>query len=136
MLTDFVCLNCGKECRKNSTNHRLLYCSNSCQKAHDSSKLFDRWMAGELSNLAAKTLRAYVIRRDGYQCSKCGCAGWRGEPITLEVDHIDGTSSDCSPENVRLLCPNCHSQTPTFRSRNNGNGRHVRRERIAAGLSY
>ncbi|WP_307718227.1 HNH endonuclease signature motif containing protein [Rhodococcus pyridinivorans] len=43
---------------------------------------------------------------------------WRGEPITFHVDHIDGNSHDSRPENVRFLCPNCHSQTPTWAGRN------------------
>jgi hypothetical protein len=42
---------------------------------------------------------------------------WRGRPLVLHVDHIDGRLWDCRPENLRFLCPNCHSQTPTYAGR-------------------
>lgn len=52
-----------------------------------------------------------------YLCAWCGISEWRGEPITLEVDHIDGCNTNNVLTNLRLLCPNCHSQTPTFGNR-------------------
>ena len=51
-----------------------------------------------------------------WKCEICGIDDWLGNPITLELDHISGHRSDNSLENLRILCPNCHSQTPTFRS--------------------
>ena len=45
----------------------------------------------------------------------------RHEKITIELDHLDGNSNNNNLNNLRILCPNCHSQTPTFRSRNNKN---------------
>jgi Zn finger protein HypA/HybF involved in hydrogenase expression len=49
-----------------------------------------------------------------YQC-ECGNTGvWNNKPLTLHVDHKDGTNSNNLPENLRWLCPNCHSQTPTY----------------------
>lgn len=53
------------------------------------------------------------------KCVKCGLGEeWQGEPITLQLDHINGVSTDNRIENLRILCPNCHSQTKTFAGRN------------------
>jgi transposase/5-methylcytosine-specific restriction endonuclease McrA len=54
-----------------------------------------------------------------YLCAECGISGdWNGRALTLQVDHIDGQFWNCRAENLRFLCPNCHSQTPTYAGRN------------------
>jgi 5-methylcytosine-specific restriction endonuclease McrA len=55
------------------------------------------------------------------ECEVCNRTTWNGEPIPLELDHINGQRSDNRIENLRILCPNCHAQTPTYRGRNIGN---------------
>jgi hypothetical protein len=63
--------------------------------------------------------RALMASGRTYQCERCGIDGkWNGEPLGLHVDHIDGRFLDCRPENLRFLCPNRHSQTPTYAGRN------------------
>jgi hypothetical protein len=51
-------------------------------------------------------------------CSICGITEWNNNPINMELDHIDGNRSNHKLENLRMLCPNCHSQTETYRSKN------------------
>jgi len=52
-----------------------------------------------------------------YQCEECGIKDWNGKPISLELNHKDGNNGNHQLKNLELLCPNCHSQTPTYRSK-------------------
>lgn len=62
---------------------------------------------------ALQLRRAMVDYGMDYACESCSLSGeWNGLPLTLEVDHRDGNWLDSRPENVRFLCPNCHSQQP------------------------
>ena len=69
-------------------------------------------------SLDSKRLRV-ILEQEG-KCNRCGISTWNGLPITLEYEHIDGNHQNNSRENVEALCPNCHSQTDTWRGRNNG----------------
>ena len=53
-----------------------------------------------------------------HRCEACGRTAWRGRPIPLELDHVNGDRWDNRVDNLRLLCPNCHALTPTYRGRN------------------
>ncbi len=65
--------------------------------------------------LKMRMLREGVLKA---MCNKCGGTEWMGEPIPLELEHRDGNPSNNVLGNLELLCPNCHAQTPTYRSRN------------------
>ena len=65
--------------------------------------------------LIERLLEAGIFERS---CEGCELPGWLGEPIPLELDHINGDHDDNRIENIRLLCPNCHAQTDTYRGRN------------------
>lgn len=62
--------------------------------------------------------KGVLICQRGHQCETCLLTEWLGEPITLELEHVDGVSRNNSIENLQLLCPNCHSQTTTWKGRN------------------
>jgi hypothetical protein len=67
----------------------------------------------------SKSRKRFVKAHKPYKCELCGNEGnWLGKPLSLQVDHIDGNSSNESIDNLRFLCPNCHSQTETFTGRN------------------
>lgn len=71
--------------------------------------------------------RLQAVKSRPYKCAICGLEPlWNGKELTLEVDHISGDSSDCRLENLRWLCPNCHSQTSTFRGKNKHSKRIIR----------
>jgi hypothetical protein len=60
------------------------------------------------------------------QCVRCGVGDvWLAEPLTLEIDHIDEDFHNNEPDNLRYLCPNCHSQTPNFAGRSRNKYAHV-----------
>lgn len=65
-------------------------------------------------------LRRFIIKNGllPYKCAICGAKEWNGKTLSLELDHINGINNDNRLENLRFLCPNCHSQTTTYGSRN------------------
>lgn len=82
-------------------------------------------------------VRQYLLAEQNHTCALCGCpTTWHGRELRLVLDHIDGDSDNNRRENLRLVCPNCDSQLPTFKSRNRGKGRAWRRQRYADGKSY
>jgi hypothetical protein len=69
--------------------------------------------------------KAYLLRRAlvdsgrKLECQECHQGPtWNGKPLTLQVDHIDGNTLNCLAPNLRFICPNCHSQTETYGSKN------------------
>lgn len=81
----------------------------------------DSDILGYHPEIARKVVRDYVLRNNiiPYECALCGNKGeWKGKPISLHLDHIDGERHDHSKENLRFLCPNCDATTDTYAGKN------------------
>jgi hypothetical protein len=120
------CIVCENKCK----NSIAKFCSHKCNQDF---KLQERINSGTFS---AQTGKRWLLKTQGHQCSCCKNTSWNNQPIPIELEHIDGNSSNNDLENLCLLCPNCHAQTPTYKSKNKGNGRAYRRQRYAEGKSY
>ena len=124
----FNCLNCGtdKAWHRNCVNK---YCDNQCQMEYQTKDRVRQWLDekvywnGKVPNWVRKTL----AEKNGNFCSVCKITDHCGKLLVLEVDHIDGNHTNNVITNLRLICPNCHSQTDTYKNRNAGNGRSSRR---------
>lgn len=86
-----------------------------------------------------KIRRRILIDQRGNQCEQCGLSEWRGQPLRVEMHHIDGNTDNNAAENLQLLCPNCHSQTPDYKGlvKNKTFSRQLkRRKRYADGETW
>ena len=122
------CLSCGKIAR-------VKFCNVKCQsvyKQNKTKKLIEE------NNICkdSKIAKRYLIEKFGNVCQICGITDWMNKPLVLILDHIDGDSSNNCMENQRLICSNCDSQTPTYKGKNRGNGRHSRKMRYREGKSF
>ena len=81
----------------------------------------------ENSRVTRATVKRWILRNNviEYKCNECGIVEWNGRTLTLDLDHINGINNDHRIENLRFLCPNCHSLTETHRGRNKNNLRVV-----------
>ena len=89
--------------------------------------------------MGRKTSRGHLkarLLREGLKqcrCEVCGLSEWRGQPLSMELHHVNGDGRDNRLENLRFLCGNCHSQTPNWGGRNRN--RHRGLEPVADPLS-
>ena len=120
-----TCAQCGTRVKSAACK----YCSLACQHLAQYQVYIERWLAGaesggRVGGVSAR-VRRYMIERADERCSQCGWAerNPRSGKVPLEIDHIDGDWRNNRPSNLRLLCPNHHALTPTFKGLNRGYGR-------------
>jgi len=123
------CLNCGIEFEFSPNHSKGKYCSNTCQHEFQSKERTRQWLeeGRDWKQGSPEWARRYLQEQRGEGCEICGITEWNGKEIVLEMDHIDGNHKNNVPENLRMICPNCHSQTDTYKAKNKGNGRESRR---------
>jgi hypothetical protein len=132
MTYEYNCLNCRILCISDNHRKKNKFCKDTrCQQAFQNAERVSKWK--KTGNTGRKSisgtppwLKKYILDKQDGKCLKCGIDSWQGSPIVLELEHIDGNSDNNFEENLCCLCPNCHSQTPTYRAKNKGNGRSFR----------
>ncbi len=134
-----TCLGCGVEIPRRGKLVRS-FCSNGCQRAAERRVKTARWLETGVATTSSRPdhyIRLHIAREQERRCAICGQAElWNGLELRMVLDHIDGDSSNNARGNLRLVCPNCDSQLPTYKNRNKGRGRYMRRTRYANGQSY
>ena len=103
-----ICLQCNNKFSYLPSQSHGKFCSNRCQGDHHLDK---RFQTGTTWNNA---MSKYVKRIRGNTCESCGISDWNKKPLTFQVDHVDGNRKNNNFYNLKVLCPNCHSQTETF----------------------
>ena len=129
----FNCLSCGKEHQFKGYSYTNKYCDNKCQSDFQYKQYIEEWKQGLQEGRCGKLqtsrhIKRYFLENQEGKCAECGIVNHNGLPITLELDHKDGDASNNVESNLRCLCPNCHSQTLTYRAKNRGNGRKERKK--------
>lgn len=115
-----ICPVCGKEIpswRK--------FCSKNCSKEYQHKEYISNWNNGKENGVSgnyfvSKHIRSYLFEKNNCKCEKCGWGEvneYTGK-VPLQIHHIDGDCTNNKEENLQLLCPNCHSLTENFGSRN------------------
>ncbi len=120
----FLCAHCGTK----NEGKRGKFCNSQCSAEF---RKFDieAWLRGEVSGNTvmgcSNAIKRYLLEQCDNKCPKCGWG--ESNPVTgivpLEVNHIDGDSKNNRPDNLEVLCPNCHSLTPNFRALNKKSSR-------------
>lgn len=129
------CLNgCGKPISHASKR----FCSMQCAADFRRADTICKWQAGEISGamtnieeMLSKTIRDYILAKFEYKCCECGWSevNKTTKKVPVQVHHVDGNCCNHKEYNLTVLCPNCHSLTPTYGGLNAGSGRELRRTR-------
>lgn len=120
-LDDQTCENCG--CKIYSLNKRR-FCSLKCMGEYTKSHKLNEWKTEpeKFNNIHYSFIKNYLMKLHNYKCELCGWGETNifTKKIPLEIHHIDGNCTNNKIENLQLLCPNCHSLTENYGSRNKG----------------
>ena len=109
----------GKPWQKGFDPRRKIFTPEERQRGLDASNARNRriFEATSFEDLSSGLKAKRVLEEQNGICLHCGLNKWNDKLLTLEIDHVDGDGQNEVRENLRYLCPNCHSQTPTWRKK-------------------
>lgn len=113
------CCYCGLSLQKKSQKK---FCSMNCSLLARWENKKENLLSSNNRNVSSNTLKKFLIEEMKIKnCCLCNQKPfWNGKRLVLQLDHIDGDSDNNNINNLRLLCPNCHTQTETFASKGKG----------------
>jgi heterodisulfide reductase subunit B len=76
---------------------------------------YEKYKNAKFENLGVTSKKRRILKEQNYCCNKCGISKWMGNPIIFDLHHKDKNKKNNSRENLECLCPNCHSQTESYR---------------------
>lgn len=123
-----TCLSCSVQFVK-GRNRSGNFCSLQCNADHRQVMFIQNWLNGKENGSSgegvSERIRKWLHERHNSSCQKCKWSEVNPTTgkIPLTINHIDGNWQNNRPENLELICPNCHSLTPNFGALNRGNGR-------------
>jgi 5-methylcytosine-specific restriction endonuclease McrA len=107
------CMNCAIEFEYHPSQSSGKYCSNKCQ-----GEFSVKQRLTENSNYS-KSIRKYILSIRAEVCEECGQTNVHNDKhLTLQIDHVNGNNKDNRVENLRVICPNCHTQTHNWGVKN------------------
>jgi len=119
------CKLCGKKINRKSKGH-CIKCSTKKIEIEKSKIYISEWLSGKyiLKGRPRTRIRNFLLEGQKYKCAICKMSNiWNDKEIIFICDHIDGDSTNNIRENLRMICPNCDSQLPTYKSKNKNSSR-------------
>lgn len=125
---EYICEYCGKTFKSKDKNRR--FCSVECNRNNNAKlraeKTIEKWLSGNLKvkscSKIPESVRRFLFQKTDYKCEECGFEGYNKitNNTILQIHHVDGDCENNKPENLKVLCPNCHAMTENYMALNKG----------------